>query len=59
MDEHIKIALSEKSEIVSMFFITCKDEAIFELYAKSKDEHSCKLLKRYDILQSSSILEPK
>jgi murein L,D-transpeptidase YafK len=69
----VRTALSEKNEIISkslldanidahklnILFIAYKDEAILELYAKDKDERSYKLLKRYDILQSSGVLGPK
>ncbi|MDR2342876.1 MAG: L,D-transpeptidase family protein [Campylobacteraceae bacterium] len=71
--ERVRTALKDKNEIIqknladagldaqklNILFIAYKDEAILELYAKNRDERFYKLLKRYDIMQSSGVLGPK
>ncbi|MDR2099836.1 MAG: L,D-transpeptidase family protein [Campylobacteraceae bacterium] len=71
--ERVRTAFNEKNETVSkslrsaaidadklnILFVAYKDEAILELYAKNKNESLYKLLRQYDILQSSGVLGPK
>jgi murein L,D-transpeptidase YafK len=71
--ERVRAALKEKNETIqkslsdaginahklNILFVAYKDEAVLELYAKNKDESLYKLLKQYNIMQSSGVLGPK
>ncbi|MDR3163372.1 MAG: hypothetical protein LBT81_05915, partial [Helicobacteraceae bacterium] len=71
--ERVRAALKDKGGIVSkslldagldadklnILFVAYKDEAVLELYAKDENNASYKLLRQYDILQSSGALGPK
>jgi murein L,D-transpeptidase YafK len=71
--ERVRTALKEKNETVSksllsanisaeklnILFVVYKDEAILELFAKNSGEKSYKLLRQYDVLQSSGTPGPK
>lgn len=71
--QRVRTAIEDKGELISktlleanlsaeklnVLFVAYKYEAVLELYAKNKNESSYKLLKQYDIVQSSGVLGPK